>query len=230
MQMVEPDAGSVETRLVGGEIACADCGGELRPWDYARRRTLCDHGKPVSVRPRRSRCRSCMVTHVLLPAPAASLRVSGPERASGRFAASGAGALRDFPVRRGSVWSSRGRVRHRNRSDHGACVQRAGPFGGGASGGRPSRRGVDAACRGARGLRPTRPRQTEGVSRGRVRRLGMAGAGHSGARSRADDLYFDAVIRARVRRWWSGRIVLLGDAASSVTIFGDGSSMAIVGA
>ena len=67
MQMVEPDAGSVETRLVAGEIACADCGGELRPWGYARRRTLRDHGKPVSVRPRRSRCRSCMVTHVLLP-------------------------------------------------------------------------------------------------------------------------------------------------------------------
>lgn len=67
MQMVEPDAGSVETRLLAGEIACADCGGELRPWGYARRRTLRDHGKPVSVRPRRSRCRSCMVTHVLLP-------------------------------------------------------------------------------------------------------------------------------------------------------------------
>lgn len=48
--------------------------------------------------------------------------------------------------------------------------------------------------------------------------------------ARADDLYFDAVIRVWVRRWWSGRIVLLGDAASSVTIFGDGSSMAIVGA
>ena len=48
--------------------------------------------------------------------------------------------------------------------------------------------------------------------------------------ARADDLYFDAVIRTRVRRWWSGRVALLGDAASSVTIFGDGSSMAIVGA
>lgn len=48
--------------------------------------------------------------------------------------------------------------------------------------------------------------------------------------ARADDLYFDAVSRVRVRRWWSGRVVLLGDAASSVTIFGDGSSMAIVGA
>jgi len=67
MQMVEPDAGSVETRLVAGEIACVDCGGELRPWGHARRRALRDHGKPVSVRPRRSRCRNCLVTHVLLP-------------------------------------------------------------------------------------------------------------------------------------------------------------------
>ena len=48
--------------------------------------------------------------------------------------------------------------------------------------------------------------------------------------ARTDDLYFDAVSRVRVSRWWSNRVVLLGDAASSVTIFGDGSSMAIAGA
>ena len=47
---------------------------------------------------------------------------------------------------------------------------------------------------------------------------------------RTDDLYFDAVSRVRVSRWSSNRVVLLGDAASSVTIFGDGSSMAIAGA
>lgn len=44
------------------------------------------------------------------------------------------------------------------------------------------------------------------------------------------DLYFDHVSRVRVPRWSAGRVVLLGDAASSVTIFGDGSSMAIAGA
>lgn len=48
--------------------------------------------------------------------------------------------------------------------------------------------------------------------------------------ARTDDLYFDAVSRVRVSSWWSNRVVLLGDAASSVTIFGDGSSMAIAGA
>ncbi|HEX4213358.1 MAG TPA: FAD-dependent monooxygenase [Candidatus Dormibacteraeota bacterium] len=46
----------------------------------------------------------------------------------------------------------------------------------------------------------------------------------------AADLYFDEVSRVRLGRWWRGRVVLIGDAASSVTIFGDGSSMAIAGA
>lgn len=68
MQMVEADARSVEARLVSGEIACPACGGELRPWGHARWRTLRDHGRAVRLRPRRSRCRACLVTHVLLPA------------------------------------------------------------------------------------------------------------------------------------------------------------------
>ena len=67
MQMVEPDAGSVEARLHSGEIRCVECGGELRPWGYARWRTLRDHGRRLQVHPRRSRCRSCRITHVLLP-------------------------------------------------------------------------------------------------------------------------------------------------------------------
>jgi hypothetical protein len=67
MQMVEADAESVESRLVDGEIACPGCGGELRPWGHACWRTLRDHGRLVRLRPRRSRCRSCLVTHVLLP-------------------------------------------------------------------------------------------------------------------------------------------------------------------
>ena len=67
MQMIEVDAESVESRLAAGEIACPECGGELRPWGHARWRTLRDHGRPVRLRPRRSRCRRCLVTHVLLP-------------------------------------------------------------------------------------------------------------------------------------------------------------------
>ncbi|UAJ81654.1 FAD-dependent monooxygenase [Leifsonia sp. ZF2019] len=46
----------------------------------------------------------------------------------------------------------------------------------------------------------------------------------------APDLYIDTVARVRTPSWSHGRVVLLGDAASSVTILGEGSSMALVGA
>jgi hypothetical protein len=67
MQMVEADAASVEARLLAGQITCLGCGGELRPWGFARWRTLRDRGRPVRLRPRRSRCRGCRMSHVLLP-------------------------------------------------------------------------------------------------------------------------------------------------------------------
>lgn len=46
----------------------------------------------------------------------------------------------------------------------------------------------------------------------------------------ADDLYFDSVSQVRLPRWWSGRVALLGDAASCVSLFGDGSTLAMAGA
>lgn len=46
----------------------------------------------------------------------------------------------------------------------------------------------------------------------------------------ADDRYFDAVSRVRVPSWIRKRVVLLGDAASCITLFGEGSSSAISGA
>ena len=46
----------------------------------------------------------------------------------------------------------------------------------------------------------------------------------------ADDLYFDSVSQVRLQRWSNGRIALLGDAASCVSLFGEGSTLAIVGA
>ncbi len=45
-----------------------------------------------------------------------------------------------------------------------------------------------------------------------------------------EDLYFDAVSRVRLDSWSRGRITLLGDAASSVSLFGDGSTLAMAGA
>jgi 2-polyprenyl-6-methoxyphenol hydroxylase-like FAD-dependent oxidoreductase len=46
----------------------------------------------------------------------------------------------------------------------------------------------------------------------------------------ADDLYFDSVSRIQVPTWSHGRIGLVGDAASCVSLFGDGSSLAMTGA
>ncbi len=47
---------------------------------------------------------------------------------------------------------------------------------------------------------------------------------------KADDLYFDSVSQVRLPAWTRGRIALLGDAASCVSLFGDGSSLAMAGA
>jgi 2-polyprenyl-6-methoxyphenol hydroxylase-like FAD-dependent oxidoreductase len=46
----------------------------------------------------------------------------------------------------------------------------------------------------------------------------------------ASDLYFDSVARVDVADWARGRIALLGDASSCVSLFGDGSTLAIAGA
>jgi 2-polyprenyl-6-methoxyphenol hydroxylase-like FAD-dependent oxidoreductase len=46
----------------------------------------------------------------------------------------------------------------------------------------------------------------------------------------ADDLYFDSVSRVRLPSWSAGRVALLGDAASCMSLFGNGSSLAIAGA
>jgi 2-polyprenyl-6-methoxyphenol hydroxylase-like FAD-dependent oxidoreductase len=46
----------------------------------------------------------------------------------------------------------------------------------------------------------------------------------------ASDVYFDSVSQVRLARWSDGRIAVLGDAASSLSLFGDGSTLAIAGA
>lgn len=46
----------------------------------------------------------------------------------------------------------------------------------------------------------------------------------------APDLYYDAVAEVVLPSWSNGRVVLLGDSAASVSLLGDGSSMAIAGA
>lgn len=46
----------------------------------------------------------------------------------------------------------------------------------------------------------------------------------------SDDLYFDSVSQARLPRWSRGRIAVVGDAASCLSLFGDGSTLAMAGA
>lgn len=66
--MVFAEEARVECELVGGRLACPLCAGVLAPWGFARRRSIRLRGDAtVSLRPRRSRCRACPCTHVLLP-------------------------------------------------------------------------------------------------------------------------------------------------------------------
>ncbi len=46
----------------------------------------------------------------------------------------------------------------------------------------------------------------------------------------SDDLYFDAVSQVRLPRWSQRRVAVVGDAASCLSLFGDGSTLAMAGA
>jgi Domain of unknown function (DUF6431) len=61
----------MEQELRAGRLACPACGGRLGPWGRARGRWLRVRGGEVPelewLVPRRSRCRGCGKTHVVLP-------------------------------------------------------------------------------------------------------------------------------------------------------------------
>jgi hypothetical protein len=86
------DAARVEDRLVDGGLVCPGCGGELRPWGWARTRMLRDDGGLMVVRPRRSRCGSCGRSHVLLPVFALLRRADAVSVIGAALAARAAGA------------------------------------------------------------------------------------------------------------------------------------------
>jgi hypothetical protein len=68
----------VEELLGNGLLPCPGCGGRLGGWGHAVRRPVFRAGRvPVAVRPRRARCASCGVTHVLLPAWLLARRCDG---------------------------------------------------------------------------------------------------------------------------------------------------------
>src|SRR6266478_6597972 len=66
---VNGDRDEVERQLACGELVCPSCGGVLGGWGNARlRRVRIAEGPDAVLVPRRSRCRRCAATHVLLPA------------------------------------------------------------------------------------------------------------------------------------------------------------------
>ena len=69
MLTVGSDAARVERMLEEGSLACPVCGGRLARWGYGLERRVFGPGRQGhAVRPRRSRCMACRVTHMLLPA------------------------------------------------------------------------------------------------------------------------------------------------------------------
>lgn len=69
MVTVSPDSVRVESQLQAGELSCPSCDGRLGPWGWARSRRVGRSAQDLQwVRPRRSRCRACKATHVLLDA------------------------------------------------------------------------------------------------------------------------------------------------------------------
>jgi len=63
------DVAGVERMLEEGSLVCPVCGGRLARWGHGLERTVFGPGRRGrAVRPRRSRCTACRVTHMLLPA------------------------------------------------------------------------------------------------------------------------------------------------------------------
>lgn len=143
--MVEPDPARVERALVAGGLVCPRCAGVLRPWGGTRR-WLREGGVARRVRVRRSRCRGCRVTHVLLPVRALARRLDLAEvigrallaKAAGqghRAVAAGLGLppttvrgwLRRFAARAELVRSHFTRLAHELDPSLGAISPRASP-------------------------------------------------------------------------------------------------------
>lgn len=86
--MVGSDVVEVERRLRAGELFCP-CGGGLAPWGHARQRSVRGAG---DLRPRRARCGSCLVTHVLLAVSCLQRRADGVDVIGAALRAKAAGA------------------------------------------------------------------------------------------------------------------------------------------
>ncbi len=89
------DLEAARVALAAGAMRCpqAGCSGVLRPWSAARPRTVATAGGVrVRLAPGRARCRSCRVTHVLLPAWCLPRRAYGVEVVGAALSAAAQGA------------------------------------------------------------------------------------------------------------------------------------------
>ena len=67
MLIVSTDAAAVETALAGGLLVCPACGVGLSPWGHSVWREVRLVGRAERRRLRRTVCRTCSTTHVLMP-------------------------------------------------------------------------------------------------------------------------------------------------------------------
>ncbi len=91
MLIVADDTDRTERELAAGELTCPDCRGQLRPWGHARPRWLRTRDGRRHLRVRRSRCRDCGRTHVLVPGVMLPRRADAVEVVGEALAASAAG-------------------------------------------------------------------------------------------------------------------------------------------
>lgn len=92
MLTVGVDSAEVEARLASGALVCPGCAGSLGPWGWARARSLRGAAGSVVIRPRRARCLSCRVSHVLLPVFALLRRADLAEVIGAALSAKAAGS------------------------------------------------------------------------------------------------------------------------------------------
>lgn len=79
MLTVGDDVAEVERQLVSGWLRCPECDGVLRRWGYARERWIRSlDGERRRIRPRRARCGTCPVSHVLSPVGTLLRRADAP--------------------------------------------------------------------------------------------------------------------------------------------------------
>ena len=79
MLIVGIDTAAVETDLIGGRLGCPACGSALRPWGHGVEREVRLLGRIERRRLRRSICRSCDATHMLVPEDTLVRRRDGVE-------------------------------------------------------------------------------------------------------------------------------------------------------